>query len=185
MKTLTDEQDRERSFVYLYEQHYGAILAYARRRVEESAARDVTADVFLVAWRRLDEAVAGGLPWLYRTAQLTLKNWQRGQRRSARTAARLASLPAQAASPDPAVTHTERQQLLDALRSMPEKDRELLLLIAWEQLHMRSAAAVVGCSVGAAGVRLHRARRRLRRLLPRPDSDDVPLTLSTNPEMTR
>lgn len=121
MKTLTDEPGRERSFVSLYEQHYGAILAYARRRVEESAARDVTADVFLVAWRRLDEAVGGGLPWLYRTAQLTLKNSQRAERRSVRTAARLASLPAQAASPDPAVTYMERQQLLAALSSMPEK----------------------------------------------------------------
>ena len=47
------------------------------------------------------------------------------------------------------------------MASLPDRDRELLQLIGWEQLDQRSAAQVLGCSVGALKVRLHRARRRL------------------------
>jgi RNA polymerase sigma factor (sigma-70 family) len=172
VNTLADNDGRERAFTRLYERHYLEVLAYARRRAEEATARDVTAETFLVAWRRLDEAVERGLPWLYRTAHLTLRNFERAERRSARTAARLASLPASAEVPDPAVTHAERQRLLTALQSLSATDRELLLLVAWEQLDARSAARVAGCTATAAAVRLHRARRRLRQALPPQDPDE-------------
>ncbi|GAA1773384.1 hypothetical protein GCM10009734_97960 [Nonomuraea bangladeshensis] len=58
-----------------------------------------------------------------------------------------------------------RQEALAALRSLSEADRELLLLMSWEGLDLRQAAAVVGCSRPTAAMRLHRARRRLRYLL--------------------
>ncbi len=59
-------------FEAFYTAHYGSVLAYARRRVGEAAARDVTAEVFVVAWRRFDLAAERGLPWLYTTAGLVL-----------------------------------------------------------------------------------------------------------------
>jgi RNA polymerase sigma-70 factor (ECF subfamily) len=164
MKT---QETREQRFVALYERFYSAVLAYARRRVDEPTARDITAETFLVAWRRLDEADDRGLPWLYRTAALTLKNWERTQRRTERVVGRLAALPTQT-WPDPAHVHADRQPMLDALRQLPETDRELLMLVVWEQLDVRTAAAIVGCSKQAASVRLHRARRRLRAFLPDP-----------------
>jgi RNA polymerase sigma-70 factor (ECF subfamily) len=160
--------DRERAFVDLYERHYGAVLAYAWRRVGDAAARDVAAETFLVAWRRLDEALAWGLPWLYRTAQLTLRNWERGEQRAARTVGRLSALLGGHDVPDPAVDVAERQRVLGALQELPAVDRELLLLVVWEQLDVRTAAGVVGCSATGAAVRLHRARRRLRGLLADP-----------------
>ena len=51
--------------------------------------------------------------------------------------------------------------LAAALASLGERDREALLLIAWEELSVSEAAVAVGCSRGAFAVRLHRARRRL------------------------
>jgi RNA polymerase sigma-70 factor (ECF subfamily) len=39
------------------------------------------------------------------------------------------------------------------------------MLVVWEELDLRAAARVVGLSPGAAVVRLHRARRRLRTAL--------------------
>lgn len=181
---MTGDEDREQVFVVLYERHYGQVLAYARRRVEEAAARDVAAETFLVAWRRLDEAVARGLPWLYRTAQLTLANRARTERRAARTVGRLAALPAEPHVADPAVTHVDRPQVFDALRTLPAADRELLLLVVWEQLDVRTAAGVVGCSAGAAEVRLHRARRRLRGVLHQPPARRAHPDLPPSPEMT-
>lgn len=161
---VPDEGRRQR-FTELYEQHYDDVLGYARRRVAESDARDVAAETFLVAWRRLDVATERGLPWLYRTALLTVRNWERSQRRLARVHARLAALPADPDVPDPAATLAGVQQVVDLLRTLAEADRELLLLVSWEQLDVRTAAGVVGCSPAAAAVRLHRARRRLRRAL--------------------
>ena len=164
--TVVDQgrREREQSFVEFYERHYGAVLAYARRRSDEATARDVTAETFLVAWRRLEELDRLDLPWLYRTAGFQLQNAQRAARRQRRTTGRLASQPA-GEVPDPAVAHADRAAVRQALRTLSDSDRELLLLMAWEQLDTRELAAVLGCSVPTTAVRLHRARRRLQQAL--------------------
>ena len=48
---------------------------------------------------------------------------------------------------------------------MRESDREVLRLFAWEQLTTAEIAVVLGVSANAAGVRLHRAKERLRNAL--------------------
>jgi RNA polymerase sigma-70 factor (ECF subfamily) len=53
----------------------------------------------------------------------------------------------------------------EALRALRPRDREVLLLTAWDGLNASEAAAVLGCSPTAYRIRLHRARRRLARLL--------------------
>ena len=64
-----------------------------------------------------------------------------------------------------------------ALGGLPEVDREMLLLIAWEQLTPTEAAAVVGIPPATARTRLHRARSRMRTALEAhhpPDAEDEP-----------
>jgi DNA-directed RNA polymerase specialized sigma24 family protein len=56
-------------FESLYRRHYGAILRFAARRADEQSARDVTAETFLAAWRRLDAVprdneLGSGCCWL-------------------------------------------------------------------------------------------------------------------------
>jgi RNA polymerase sigma-70 factor (ECF subfamily) len=58
-----------------------------------------------------------------------------------------------------------RLDVLRALATLPEKDREVLILTAWEELTPHEAAAVVGVTPAAIRVRLHRARKRLRSAL--------------------
>jgi RNA polymerase sigma-70 factor (ECF subfamily) len=53
----------------------------------------------------------------------------------------------------------------EAVDRLRETDRELLRLIAWEELTTREAATVLGISHAACRVRLHRVRRRLAREL--------------------
>ena len=48
-----------------------------------------------------------------------------------------------------------------AFRGLPEADRELLALVAWEGLDNGQVADVLGCSRNAVRIRLHRARARL------------------------
>ena len=52
-------------------------------------------------------------------------------------------------------------ELTDALRVLTEREREALLLVAWDGLSPRDAAVVAGCSSSAFRVRLHRARGRV------------------------
>jgi len=165
MRGMDATEGSEDPFRELYRQHYPAVLAYVARRVQGGDPADIAAETFLIAWRKVDDALAGGLPWLYRTAAYEIGNERRGQMRRQRLVDRLSGLPEDRRQADHADAYVERAVVLDALRSLAQRDRELILLTEWEELDIRAAALVVGCSTGAARVRLHRARRRLARLL--------------------
>ena len=51
-----------------------------------------------------------------------------------------------------------------ALARLSPAEREAIELLAWEGLTPAEAATVLGCSRGVVAVRVHRARRHLRRL---------------------
>lgn len=154
-------------FNKLYREQGRTVLAYALRRVgDPEAAADVVAETFLVAWRRLDRVPLdeGGKLWLYAVARRVIANLHRAERRRTRLGQRLAeSLRTELATqPSP---EGEAAEVLRAMGELGEEDRELLLLVSWEELSPSEAAKVLGVSSLAARSRLHRARRRLRALL--------------------
>jgi len=57
------------------------------------------------------------------------------------------------------------REMADAARALPPEEREVLLLVAWEQLTPTQAALVLGVPPGTARSRLHRARAALRPVL--------------------
>jgi RNA polymerase sigma-70 factor (ECF subfamily) len=157
--------DRETRFRRLCDAHKAAVFAYALRRASREDAADVVAETFLVAWRKLDDVDdEGALLWLYAVARRVLLSQRRATLRQRAIAARVAALqPAAAwiaAGPSP---------LLDALAGLKEKEREVLMLAAWEELSSSDAARVLGCSATAYRIRLHRARARLRERLAQPE----------------
>jgi RNA polymerase sigma-70 factor (ECF subfamily) len=157
----------------LYAAHAPEVLAYARRRTDHATAADVLSDVFLVTWRRLDEVPRDALPWLLGCARHALLNHQRADRRRSRLAARLNANASSASSSLQAHEH----RLVQALARLEERDREVLLLTAWEGLTTRQAARVLGCSPQAFKVRAHRARKRLADALLVVDSRPTPLKM--------
>jgi RNA polymerase sigma-70 factor (ECF subfamily) len=146
-------------FEQLYARYAGAVRGYAMRRCDPETADDVASDVFLIAWRRREELPEEPLPWLLGTARLVLANHARGHSRRVRLLDRLAAQPAVPVAPAPAGEDSARVQA--ALASLNERDRELLLLMAWEVLDLRQAAQVLGLRPNTLAVRFHRARRRL------------------------
>ena len=56
-------------FTGLYDSHRSRVYAYAVSRAGRQLADEVVSEVFLVAWRRLDELPADPLPWLLVTAR--------------------------------------------------------------------------------------------------------------------
>ncbi|WP_067820399.1 RNA polymerase sigma factor [Actinomadura kijaniata] len=157
--------DREERFSALFRRHHTRVTAYVLRRTDDAGrADDVVAETFAAAWRHIDRLPEEPLPWLFRTAGNCLANDRRSRRRQARMIGSLAGLGATSVA-DHAVDVAESARLRDALAALPPRDREALLLVAWEGLDQRSAAEALGCSVTAFKVRLHRARRRFAALL--------------------
>ncbi|BEL05238.1 RNA polymerase sigma factor [Actinoplanes sichuanensis] len=169
----------EERFTVLYEQHYDAVERYVRRRLDDAAVRDVVAEVFLVAWRRLPEVPAEALPWLYGTARRILANEVRGAGRRAALTARAAD-HGEFWADDHADAVVGRVSLTAALAGLSEPDAEALRLVGWEGLTLRQAAKAAGCSLPAFAMRLHRARARLRQALSTGSPAPVP-TLKGEP----
>jgi RNA polymerase sigma factor (sigma-70 family) len=152
---------REERFNRLHERHFEAIRRYAFRR-SPALADDIVSETFLVAWRRLDDVPDDARPWLFGVARNARLNLQRSTRRQDALAMRLTGELAGAAQED---TDAPADAAATALAALSERDREILLLDAWEGLNRREIAAVLSCSVANVSVRLHRARARFARAL--------------------
>jgi RNA polymerase sigma-70 factor, ECF subfamily len=159
---MRSEADSER-LESLFRTHYPAVLAYARRRAPRSVADDVAAETFTIAWRRADAIPDEPLPWLLGVARRVLATQRRSQARRLRLQQRLRTADA-SSSGEPSELEGRLGQ---ALAALSERDREAILLIAWEGLTTKQAASVLGVTATGLGVRLHRARRRLRAHLDR------------------
>ncbi len=149
----------------LFAAHATAVLTYAQRRVGSAMADDVLGDVFVVAWRRLDDVPSDPLPWLLACARLVIANYARAERRRGRLLVRLAAETA----PGEFLIELADGAVARALARLSERDRETLLLVAWDGLTAERAAVVTGCSPQAFRVRTHRARRRFARALQAAD----------------
>jgi RNA polymerase sigma-70 factor (ECF subfamily) len=155
---------RSARFEQAYVAHYGPIFAYALRRTETvEDASDVVAEVFLTAWRRIDDVPEGDEArlWLYGVARRTLANHARARRRYERLAARVQAQGA-AAAPEISGRHGGVAVAFGRLRA---DDQDILGLAAVEGLTPAEIARVLGCTAVSARVRLHRARSRFAREL--------------------
>jgi RNA polymerase sigma-70 factor, ECF subfamily len=161
-----NKTEAEAGFDECFRAYYPDVLAYALRRLHDrSAAEDVAAQTFTVAWRRLDRMPPDALPWLLGVARLVIRNETRSARRRSRLLARVIGLCAATVVPDHADSSAEHSAVLAAFARLSESQREVLRLAAWEGMDARRAAAVLGCSPAAYTLRLHRARRRLAKEL--------------------
>lgn len=176
---MSDPADHHDRFDALWRDHYAAVVAYGLRRVPDHA-RDLAADVFLIAWRRIDDVPSDALPWLLAVARNRVANHRRGVRRWLAALTRLAGEPA-AFAPDPA-DGVGAPRLKEALGRLSARDREFIALSAWEGMTPAQAGVVLGVSADAAAVRLHRARRRLGDALTAIDADDAAPRPTTEPK---
>ncbi|GAA3762829.1 RNA polymerase sigma factor [Salinactinospora qingdaonensis] len=157
----------EQEFTAVYASHYEDVLRYAVRRVGPDQVADIAAETFAVAWRRLEKVpLQQPLPWLYAVARNMVSNVARRDQRRGEVLTPMDGPAAPRSShPDHAESVIRRQATLHAFQGLREDEKELVMLIAWEGLDMPSVAKVLDCSAAAAYIRLHRARKRLERLM--------------------
>jgi RNA polymerase sigma factor (sigma-70 family) len=162
------------AFGVLFDRHAKAVYNFLLRRTADwSLAEDLTAAVFLQAWRRRGEVVFDGdsaLPWLLGVARLVLRNATRSRTRYQAALGRVGThvLTARPGPADPADVvisrlESERQltELRTAIAGLPPRHRDVIELCVYAGLDQQAAAIALGVSVGTVKSRLHRARQRL------------------------
>ena len=145
-------------FEALFREHARSVFRYVARRAAHDDADDLTADVLAVAWRRREEVPEGHeLAWLYRTAAFTVANHHRKSR-----PVLVEVLPEGPDRDSPELLVVADLEVRAALATLSERDREVLLLTAWEGVDGEGLAQALGISRGGADAALSRARSRLR-----------------------
>lgn len=169
----------------LFARHGPRIHRYATRRTgDPSSADDITAVVFLEAWRRrasIDLEHHSAAPWLYGVANNVIRHWHRSRRHHASALERLSALP----PASPALVERQVQaaadaaQVLEQIRRLPARERDVLVLSVWEGLSHAEVAIALGTTVGTVKSRLSRARARLDPDRSPPPSTPSVLTTAT------
>ncbi|HHK40848.1 MAG TPA: RNA polymerase sigma factor [Planctomycetaceae bacterium] len=150
----------------LYEACLPRIYRLAVQLVGAQDAADVTQNVFLQAFRRLDQFQGASKfeTWLYRLA--VNESLQFLRRRQRRRWLPLASEPE--ADRDRSRSALEARELLDqALSEIDPELRAIFLLREWEQMSYEEIAESLDIPAGTVGSRLNRARKQLQSVLTR------------------
>ena len=177
----------QQAFSELYERHARAIYNYLFRRLADwSEAEDLTAVVFLEAYRRRKDVVVFEgklLPWLYGIATNVLRNRRRALWRHRDLITQLANAPASTA-PDASARAEAAEQMrsvLERVGALPRRQQDVVALCLWSGLGYDEAAAALGVPVGTIRSRLSRARAALVELESAPRHGEVEMAA---PEVT-
>ncbi len=165
--------DEPARFGVIFDRHATVLHRYLVRRLGPDEAAAMVGEVFRIAFEKrstYDPAQRSmARPWLYGIATNLLAQHRRREARRIHATARLA---AQRLGP---VDHADRvSDVLDAselwprvaqaVTSLPEPERDALLLFVWEGLSYEEIGDALGVPVGTVRSRLHRARQRIREL---------------------
>ncbi len=162
-------------FAEIFDRHFAAVFRFAERRVGRDQASEVASETFARAFAKRGsfrrEAV-DALPWLLGIASRQILH---ERRRFARYLAAVERVSSDVRTADRETDLGLADRRLDApgdwammraaLLTLPDTDRELLLLVAWDELSYEEAAAVLELPLGTVRSKLHRAKARLRELL--------------------
>lgn len=150
----------------LFERHhqrlYHFFLRLAGRR---GAAEDLVQEVFvrILKYRHTFKSEAEFAPWMFTLARHAAVDHYRGRPRELQEDPEMPEPAAAAAHPLEKLEKAEQSARLQAAlaRLAPEK-RELLLLARFGEMKYDSIGELLGISVGAVKVRVHRALKELR-----------------------
>jgi RNA polymerase sigma factor (sigma-70 family) len=152
-----------------YDQLFAAEYPLVRRTIlvmigDPAAAEDITQDAFvqlLLHWGKVSRYERPGA-WVRRVAiRLAVRHLKREGHRRLLEAAWEPGGSSSEMDPD----------LVAAIRDLPAKQQAVLVLFYFEDLPMKQVAADLGMSESTGFVHLHRARRRLERVLGEVSAD--------------
>jgi RNA polymerase sigma-70 factor (ECF subfamily) len=174
-RILGDSVSDPAVFSSLYERHLGAVSSYVARRTGPELSEDLTAEVFVRAFRKravFRDEHRSALPWLLGIANNLIADHRRAERRRLRTLQRVAA--ARPVSPETRVGGLAPEVVGELLR-LPTADRDTLLLVVWGELSYAEAATALGVPIGTVRSRIARARQRLGAAIARSSGSEEPI----------
>jgi RNA polymerase sigma factor (sigma-70 family) len=160
------DSDRE-SLKELFLCSYGTLFAYGVKLTRDATTtRDAIQEVFLNLWQyrnRLNPN-SKALPYLLRAVRneiVRIERQFRGHAELTEETSQLVFLPEE--FKDPALDSCERQMIIDALNSLPSRQREILYLRFYENLSYEDIASVFGINYQSVVNQSFRAICKLRK----------------------
>jgi len=159
------------AFGMIYDRHAATLLRFLGRRAGAKVAEGLVGELFRIAFERrqaFDRSRASALPWLYGIGTNLLLKHRRAEARRLRASARIIpslESPDRRASAAALDARLALPRVADAIEALPDDEREVLLLFAWEELPYQSMAEALELPIGTVRSRLNRARARLCELL--------------------
>ena len=172
-------------FGAIFDRHATVLHRYLVRRLGPDEAEGMVGEIFRIAFEKrasydLDRSLAR--PWLYGIASNLLARHRHGEARRLDATARLVNTSVAAsdllADIDARIDASRLwADVAAAIASLPQGERDTLLLFAWEGMPYDQIAAALDVPVGTVRSRLNRARGRLRELVGASEEEQVTATL--------
>ena len=170
---IADSLETPAAFGVIFDRYGSTLLRFLARRVEPAEAEDLLGEVFRIAFERrstFERDRNSARPWLYGIAANVVAKHYRSEARRLRAMARV-STDRLLDDDDPAERAVAAAdagarwaRVMDAIGTLPEAERQVLLLFAWEELTYDEIALALGVPVGTVRSRLSRGRARLAAL---------------------
>lgn len=174
------------AFALIFDRHAEIVRRFVARRVTAEDIDDIVAETFRIAFERraaFGEHYPTAGHWLLGVAGNVIRRRQRSWTRHAAAMRRLSGRAT--ADLDPLLSVPQRLDasaqaalLVGTLEQLRPDDREVLLLVAWEQLTPTEIGIVLDVPAATVRTRLHRARQQIRQALgaTRADEDGEVMT---------
>lgn len=154
--------------------HLGQLSSYVASRVQRQFIDDICSDVIATTWQRRadikihsDTNTDAILGFMLATARLQIRNLERKER----TREHYLQHFSRETTAESAENEALRDEaVIDAFKALKPREREILLLSAWDGLDPAQIAVVLGISANNAAVRLSRSRSKFEQLLAKHDA---------------
>ena len=167
-----DSRDGVPSFRVFYDSHYGPVLAIAYALSGSwPAAEEAAQEAFLRAFRDWERVSTFERPdsWVRTVAANLARSWLRRLTAELRAVTRLSS---RASHPhEDAQVPAVSQQVWAAVRSLPRRQAEVVVLHYLEDASVADVATTLGIAPGTVKAHLHHARKNLARKLDTVEGD--------------
>ena len=166
-KRLIERAKRDpREFGALYDRHFQQIYRFVYSRVrEQTAAEDVTSEVFIKALRAIPRYHDTGRPfaaWLYQIAVNAIADRYRAQKPSQPLEDFHDLAVGGPALEEEAVHQDEMRRVWSLVERLPAQQRTALVLKFQEDMKIEDIAHAMGKSPGAVKLLIHRGVTKLR-----------------------
>jgi RNA polymerase sigma-70 factor (ECF subfamily) len=161
------------AFGQLYDRYFNQIYRFVYSRVQDqTAAEDITSEVFMKALKNLDRYKHRGYPfsaWLYQIAVNAIADTFRSQKPVIDIEEAYGLHDSQQHPEDEVLYKDEIERIWQAVEKLPHTQKVAIVLKFQEDLKIEEIAKIMDKTPGAVKLLIHRGLERVRQHLSKPE----------------